>query len=383
LVDDPLAALAALARAWRRRVGARVVGITGSNGKTSTKDMIATALAVRLRVHRTDGNLNGQIGVPLTLLACPHDAQVIVLEMGISVPGEMARLCAIAAPDIAVITMIGEAHLAQFGTVERIAAEKWGIVQALPPGGLAVLPYDCPPLAGRSLPVGVRVRTFGEDLGADVRMTAYEQTATGARALLPDAGMELILPVAGRHLATNALAALVVADELGVVRAEAVAALRRLQLTGARMAMMRDDRGRIWINDAYNSAPASVLAALAVLRDLPVGRRIAVLGDMLELGEESVRMHEQIGRAAALAGVDDLLSIGVYAVHVASGASAPQAQVAVSIAADVDDARPQLERLLAAADGNCAVLVKGSRKLALERLVAAFVGEPGRRGASG
>jgi UDP-N-acetylmuramoyl-tripeptide--D-alanyl-D-alanine ligase len=383
LVDDTLRALAALARAWRLRVGARVVGITGSNGKTSTKDMIAAALASRWRVHRTAGNLNGQIGVPLTLLACPRDAQVIVLEMGISVPGEMARLCATAVPDIAVITMIGEAHLAQFGSVDGIAREKWGIVQSLRSGGLAVLPHDCPPLANRPLPEGVRVRTFGEDAGADVRMSAYAQTATGSRALLPDAGMELRLPVAGRHLATNALAAIAVADELGVARADAVTALRRVELTGARMEMVRDKRGRIWINDAYNSAPASVQAALTVLSELPVRRRIAVLGDMLELGEESARMHAQIGRAAALARVDDLLCIGAYAADIADAARATQANVAVCATADVAAARKELERLLDGADGDCAVLVKGSRKLALETLVAAFVDETGRRGASG
>jgi UDP-N-acetylmuramoyl-tripeptide--D-alanyl-D-alanine ligase len=332
-VDDPLAALGALAREWRRELGARVVAITGSTGKTSTKDLLAAMLAPHLRVVATHANLNTEIGLPLTILAAPQGTEVLVLEMAMRGAGQIAELVAIAEPDVGVITNIGPVHLELLGSIEAVAAAKAELVRDLRPGATAVLPAH-EPLLEAHLRDDVTIVRFGDDEP------------------LPD-GLEL--PFTSRHMLLNARAAVAAARALGVEpggRVEvALSAMRgqRIELPGA-IAV---------VNDCYNANPMSMRAALDDLAVSAGGRRVAVLGDMLELGPDELRFHAEIGDHARASGVELLITVGPLAREMRGDHAVDTAAQAAELVGDL--VRP-----------GDTVLVKASRGVGLEVVAEAL-----------
>ena len=288
MVPDTIRALGALARFHRRRFTLPVVAVTGSTGKTSTKEMIAAVGAVRRRVARTAGNWNNEIGLPLTLLELGSDDELLVVEMGMRGPGQIGELAAIAEPVIGVVTNIGLTHLELLGTQEAIAEAKGELVQALPPGGTAVLNGDDPRCLALAARTKARVLRFGLGPDADVRAIALRHFAEGSRFTLAAPGWpetEINLAVPGQHYIVNALAAAAVAVALSCHPEDVGGGLAGFGLERGRGATIATEQGWTVIDDTYNASPASVGAALAVLGARPAaGRRIAVLGDMLELG---------------------------------------------------------------------------------------------------
>jgi UDP-N-acetylmuramoyl-tripeptide--D-alanyl-D-alanine ligase len=350
VADDPLAGLQALARAWRRELGARVVGITGSTGKTTTKDLLAAMLRQdgERRVVASAQNLNTEIGLPLTILAAPAETEVLVLEMAMRGAGQIAELAAIAEPDVGVIVNVGPVHLELLGSVEAVAAAKAELLVDLRPGATAVLPAD-EPLLQAFHRADLRIVTFGA--GGDVA----------------DLG-DLELPFRSAHMRTNALAALAAARAVGAEPHGpldvTLSALRgqRIELPGEILV----------IDDCYNANPMSMRAALDDLAasSSASGRRVAVLGDMLELGPDQARFHEQIGAYAADRDVDVLVAVGPLAA--AMGERFGGEQHAVPGAAEAAALAREIVR-----PGDT-VLVKGSRAVGLEvvceRLQAQFAG---------
>lgn len=344
--DDPLAALQRLATAWRRALGARVVGITGSTGKTSTKDVLAAMLAPHRAVTATRANYNTEIGLPLTVLEAPPATEVLVLEMAMRGAGQIAQLAAIAQPDVGVVVNVGPVHLEQLGSIEGVADEKAALLRALCHGATAVVPAGEALLAARTAE-GVSTVTFGP--GGDV-------------AELPE-GLEL--DFASAHMRLNALAALGAARAVGVEpegRIDvALSALRgqRRELPG----------GVVVIDDCYNANPMSMRAALDDLAATAPGRRVAVLGDMLELGGDEAAFHRAIGEHARERGVGVLVTVGPLAAAMGEGVG-DGAQVHPT--ADAAQAATLVRALVAPGD---TVLVKGSRGVGLEVVARTLAGE--------
>jgi UDP-N-acetylmuramoyl-tripeptide--D-alanyl-D-alanine ligase len=345
--EDPLAGLQALARAWRRALGARVIGITGSTGKTSTKDILAGMLEPHRPTYASRANFNTEIGLPLAILEAPPETEVLVLEMAMRGAGQIAELCAIAEPDVAIVVSLGPVHLEQMGSLEAIAAEKAALIAALPAGGTAIVP------AGEALLEPHRRSdvdwvTFGP--GGDVRWEGEEIAADGERVALE-------LPFSQPHNLVNALAAVAAARAVGVVPAGSV----EVAFSGLRGEEVELDwpGGAVRIvNDCYNANPMSMRAALDHLAATAPGRRVAVLGDMLELGPEERAFHEEVGRQAAEAGVEVLVTVGPRALAMAGVFEGEAHPVA-----DAAEAAALLPELV---QGGDTVLVKGSRGVALE-----------------
>lgn len=379
-VPDTLRALGDLAAHHRRRMPARVVAITGSNGKTTTRQMTAAIAAERWRVLSTAGNQNNLIGLPLTLLGLAPGDEVAVVELGMSRAGEIRRLAEIAAPEIGVVTNIGPAHLEGVGGIAGVVAAKAEIFEGIMPEGTAVLNADdavTPALAaGWS---GKRV-SFGLSAAADVRAERIERAESGAAftlALADGGRVRVRLPWLGEHNVRNALAAAAAAACLGA-DADQIAA----GLAAARPAAMRFEIGTFppgvtVVNDAYNANPASMRAALAAFAQLAgAGRRALVLGDMLELGPVAPEAHRELGVAAAESDPALLLAVGAFSGQVAAGAhAAGLAPAAIATAPDAAAAAAVLAEWLRPGD---LVLLKGSRGVGLERVLtrlAAAAGE--------
>ncbi len=365
-VDDGLAALQRLAAAWRRRFDPLVVGITGSVAKTSTKEATATVLAQARRVLRSEGNENNEIGLPLTLLRLERDHDVAVLEMGMYVPGEIAELAAIALPEIGIVTAVRGVHLERAGSIDAIERGKGQLVEALPATGTAILNADDGRVRRMSSRTRARVLTYGFDPGADV--SASHVTPAGLDGMrfalrLPGASAPLRVasPGLGRHAVHNGLAAAAAGVAAGLAPSDIAAGLQ--QGWGA---PHRDEVRRIgeWvaIDDTYNASPDSMAAALDLLATLP-GRRIAVLGEMLELGPESEALHRSVGERAPGC-VDLLVPLGDGARPIGEGAlGAGMPPQRVRALPDFDAALEVLPSLLRAGD---VVLFKASRGLGMD-----------------
>ncbi len=353
---DPLAALAALARGWRRALGADVVGVTGSVGKTTTKELVAAMIAGRRPVVASRANFNTEIGLPLEVLAAPAGTEVLVLEMAMRGFGQIAELASIAEPDVGLITNIGPVHLEQVGSLDGVARAKSELLTALPAGGTAVVPAGEARLAPW-LREDLEVVTFGA--GGDVRLDGDAIVAHGER-------LDLELPFTAAYLRVNALAAAAAALAVGV-RPQGRLDVAPPPLRGERIAL---PSGAELINDCYNASPLSMRAALDDLAAQdPAGRRVAVLGDMLELGADEERLHREVGEHAARSGVELLVAVGPRA-RATAAAFEGETRAVPDAAAAADAARELLRR------GDL-VLVKGSRGVGLEVVAERLVGEAG------
>ena len=375
-VADTLRALQDLARAVRHASGARVVAITGSAGKTTTKDAIAAVLGARYRVVKNRGNLNNHLGLPISLVELRTAPDVAVMELGMNHAGEIRVLVDIARPDVRVWTNVGDAHIGYFGSREAIADAKAEILEQAGPETVLVCNADDPLVMARAAAFAGRVVTFGESASAEVRATAVEDRGVNgivAEVATPAGALRLSMALPGRGHLSNALAATAVGVELGVPLEAIAARLAALAPADHRGAVLRTPAGVTVLDDSYNSSPAALHRALDVLAaSRPPGRRIAVLGEMLELGDRSLALHDECGRAAAAAGVERLVAIGgeaaarLAAAAVAAGLPAAavthlatSAEAAVLVASDV-----------VAGD---LVLVKGSRGVRTEVVVARLV----------
>jgi len=367
-VPDSLAALHALASAWRDRLALKAVCITGSSGKTSTKEFTAAVLSVRYRVTKTEGNLNNHIGLPLSILAATMADDVAVWEIGMNHPGEIAPLAQLARPDLAIITNIGVAHIEYMGSREAIAQEKGTLAEAVGPQGAVVLPSAddfTPALAQRTR---ARVVQAGIDTGA-VTATDIVMDAASSHFNLQAYGetAPVRLPTPGRHMVANALLAAAAGLEFGLSLEECAEGLAEARLTGGRLTT-RHIRGVTVLDDTYNANPDSMEAALATLGSVPApGRRIAVLGRMGELGDHASAGYQRIGRAAAKS-ADTLIAVGAETVALTETARASGLKE-VHETSDTEEAAGLLRKF--AREGDI-VLVKGSRAARMERVIQNF-----------
>jgi UDP-N-acetylmuramoyl-tripeptide--D-alanyl-D-alanine ligase len=370
-VDSSQRALRALAERLRDAHPIPAVGITGNVGKTTAKEATAAAIGARFRVLKTAASFNNEIGVPLTFLGIEPSHEAAVIELGFYVPGEIADLCALVRPKVGAITRIPEVpvHFARTPSVDAIAAGKAELIESLPQGGLALLNADDPRVRALASRTRARVVLFGESEDAALRATDVQAGGLdGLRFVATYEGMraDVRVPLPGRHVVVAALVALGSAVALGVPLDEAALALASLEQPRHRMEIRRGD-GLTVIDDSYNASPAAVLAALAVLRPVKA-RRVAVIGDMLELGALSADAHEEVGREAARS-ADVLIGVGPLAETAVSAARRAGLKDTHTVA-DGAEALILLKRLQRPGD---VILVKGSHSLALDRVADALV----------
>ncbi len=370
IVKDSLKALQQLAAYWRRKFTCEVIGVTGSVGKTTTKETIASVLVQRFRTLKSEGNYNNEIGLPLTLLRLDPSYEKVVLEMGMYALGEIAELASIARPRIGVVTKVSRTHLERLGTIERIAQAKAELVEALPADGVAILNGDDPLIRPMAAKTKARVIYYGLDPGCDIWASDVESHGLeGISFLIHHCGQSIRaqLPSLGRHNVYTALAAAAVGLVEGESWDEIVAGLRGLSVQ-LRLLAVPGMKGTTIIDDTYNSSPTSSLAALNLLDELE-GRKIAVLGDMLELGSFEEEGHRIVGRKAAEV-VAKLIAVGPRGRIIGEEAlRSGMKEEDVLFAADNAQAIEHLNRILAPGD---LILVKGSRGMRMEEIVAAL-----------
>ena len=364
LASDTRRALATLAREWRKACGTTVVGITGTVGKTSTKELTAELLSAFFHTHRSKENFNSLEGLPLALMSLRSDHQVSVLEMAMDRKGEIRALCEIATPRVGVVLNIGATHAEKVGSIEEIAEEKLSLPRSLPTQGTAILNADDPRVAAGATGLAARVLTFGESPDADLRATEVEDRGFEGTAFTVTLGSRRVRtssPLPGRHLLPAALAALATAVTLGVDLREAAETLPGLRVRG-RLRVHRATGGWQILDDSYNSSPASLEGALRLVARLE-GRRVALLGPMAELGQYSDAEHRRLGKVAA-ACADLLVVVGEAARPLAESAAEEGARV--QWFADKEEAAAWLAPRLRAGD---LLLLKGSRSAALEAVI--------------
>lgn len=374
-VNDSLAGLQTTAKFWRAQLNLRVIGITGSVGKSTTKELVSEVLCMRYRTLRNPGNLNNEIGLPLTILRLGPGYERAVLEMGFYVPGEIAFLCDIAKPQVGVVTNIGTVHAERAGSQEVIARGKAELIQSLPPSpiGTAILNYDDPWVKGMASLTSARVIFYGLDPDAD--LWADEIVSDGLEGIqfqlhYQDETLRLRVPLIGQHSVHTALRAAAVGLSEGLTWAEIVTGLRYSH-TQLRLVAVHTPSGALLLDDTYNASPESTLAALNLLADLS-GRKVAVLGDMLELGQYEQQGHEKVGvRAAEVA--DELVAFGERAQLIQEAAlNAGMEPEKVRHFIRMDDVVEYLKNTLH--DGDVA-LIKGSHGLRMDRIVTALEAE--------
>lgn len=369
-VDDPLMAVQRLAVYHRRQLAPTVVGVTGSVGKTSTKEVAAAVLSRRYRTLKSKRSFNSEATLPTTLLRLAGDHQVAVLEMGMWAPGEIRFLADIARPHVGIVTNVGPSHLERMGSLEAIANAKAELPESLPPDGVCILNADDPLVAAMADRTRARVFTYGRSAGADLRAESVEGFGLGGIAFTAHhagASVALRLPTVGRHSVYAALAAASAGLVLGLSWHEIAEGLSDPE-AHPRVNVVAAPGGVTLIDDTYNAAPSSTLAALDLLADLP-GRKLAVLGDMLELGSAERRGHHEVGRRAAEV-AEALVTVGPRGAWIADAAREAGMPAAQIVACATNEAAvAALRPLLREGDY---VLVKGSRGMEMEHIVAAL-----------
>lgn len=379
VVDDTLFALGELARRHRERLPARVVGITGSNGKTTTKELIYDVVSRRFSAEKSRGNFNNLIGLPMMLLSMDEGCEVIVVELGMNTPGEMKRLVSIAGPDIGVVTNIGPVHLEGVGSIEGVYREKREMFLALPEEGAAVFEADGPFSDDLRRDTTARCITFGFDAQADVRAGRIEERgdgATGVDFVVPEGSFEAVFHIPGRHNLKNALAALAVGSALGVdvdAMKDAIEASRPVSM---RMELVETKAGVVVLNDSYNANPVSMKAALEYLAlesRRRGGRLLAAVGDMLELGDYAREGHESVGRVATREGYEKLFILGDHSMDVARGAVDEGMKKAEIKTYEKGDRKTLIDELLGEVRPGDCVMIKGSRGMRMEQVAGALL----------
>ncbi|MGI9172172.1 MAG: UDP-N-acetylmuramoyl-tripeptide--D-alanyl-D-alanine ligase [Chthoniobacterales bacterium] len=372
-VNDTLSGYQQIAANYRKSLPLKVIAITGSNGKTSTKDFVAAVLARRFRVTKTEGNFNNHVGLPRTILEASSSDQIAVWELGMNHRGEIAALAAIAQPDVGLITNIGIAHIGFMGSREAIAEEKGALAVALGREGSLILTGDDEFSAALAKRTAAKVILAGVKNGT-VRAEDIRQTASGSEFTILEGAhrCRAQLPVPGLHMVQNALLAIAAGRVFGLSIEECAAGLAGAPLTQARL-QLREIRGVQFLDDSYNANPESMKAALRTLVELETeGRRIAVLGQMSELGLESERGHAEVGEAAATLRIDHLVTIGKVAAKISDAAEA----AGLLGTTNVDTAEAAAEWLVERANAGDLILVKGSRSARTERVLDSFAHQP-------
>ena len=374
LVGSTSEALMRLAADERAAMHARVVGITGANGKTSTKDLAHAVVAARHRVHASPGSFNNEVGLPMTLLSAPPDTEVVVAEMGARRLGDVKLLSGVARPDVVVVTNVGVAHMEIFGSWTSIVEASAEPIDALTPSGVAILNADDPVVIGYADRAPGRVVTFGTHVAADVRgvdVTLDRDGRAAFRLVAGGAEVPISLAVPGEHMVSNALAAVAIGLELGVDPAEAAAALGAARVSRWRMETFSTDRGVRVLNDAYNANPESTAAALRTARWIAGdGRLVAVLGEMAELGSIAADEHDRVGELAARVRVDRLVTVG-DAAHAIARAAIREGMDPGDVAS-YDTAEEAAADVRGIAEDGDLVLCKGSRVAGLEAVAEAL-----------
>jgi UDP-N-acetylmuramoyl-tripeptide--D-alanyl-D-alanine ligase len=368
-VDDTLVAYQKIAAGYRRSLALKVIAITGSNGKTSTKDFLAAALGRRFRVTKTEGNFNNHVGLPRTMLEASAQDEVAVWEIGMNHPGEIAVLAQLAAPDVGIITNVGIAHIEFMKTREAIAQEKGALAEVIGPEGTVVLNADDP--YSRAIAERTRAKIiFAGTNGGSVCATDISQSASGSEFTILEGAhrCRAQLPVPGLHMIQNALLAVAAGRVFGMSIEDCAAGLASAPLTKARL-QIKEIHGVQFIDDSYNANPESMKAALATLVELETeGRRIAVLGQMSELGAESERGHREVGETAAELEIDQLIVIGETAAAIAHASR----DAGLKNSTAVGSASEAADLLAKSASAGDLVLVKGSRSARTELVLEEF-----------
>jgi UDP-N-acetylmuramoyl-tripeptide--D-alanyl-D-alanine ligase (EC 6.3.2.10) len=377
-VDSAAGALQKLAQVRRQELGAKVTGVTGSNGKTTTKDMIAAVLSQKYKVYKNIENQNNELGLPLTILNAPADTEILVLEMGMRGLNEIQALCEIAQPDIGVITNIGITHLELLGTQENIVKAKWELIASLPAAGRAVLNaedlYSCQKAQSNqtsALYYGLHGKYHLPDVqGQNLRKsgalgTAFTVTYAGQRT-------EVELPLPGDHNVLNALAALTVGIEWGISLEAGALGLARLEISKMRLEVLEGIYNSVIISDVYNANPVSMQASLSILKERAGGKpTLAILGEMYELGSNSQIGHQEVGETAAKLGISRLITVGLMAEDIARGArNAGFPDQSLQICATLEEAIQKAIKVLEDFKFGTWVLIKGSRGMKLEEITA-------------
>lgn len=402
-VESGLKAIQALAKAWRQELGAKVVGITGSNGKTTTKDMVAAVLSQKYRVHKNLENQNNELGLPLTILNAPDKTEILVLEMGMRGLGQIAFLCEIAQPDLGVITNIGTTHLELLGTQANIAKAKWELIEALPETGVAVLnsedewsvkqatntqrcffyglkgKYHKPDLQGINLaPFGTlgtrfQVRYLGQRDGSFVPVGQGGSFAMPNLAGMDKEEVTVELPLPGEHNVLDALAALSIGLLCQVPLAEGCRGLREMELSRMRLELQPGIYGSTLISDVYNANPTSMKASLQVLKERGGNYTLAILGEMYELGSSSAQGHYEVGQAVAELGISELIAVGEMAGEIARGAlDKGMAPDKIHFFSERATAISKAQAILAGNSPGAWVLIKASRGMKMEEVTKAL-----------
>ncbi|WP_062350837.1 UDP-N-acetylmuramoyl-tripeptide--D-alanyl-D-alanine ligase [Bacillus kwashiorkori] len=374
IVDDTLKSLQELARKYREELEVKVVGVTGSNGKTTTKDILAELLSIQYKTQKTIGNFNNHIGLPLTILGLDKDTEVAVLEMGMDDFGQIDFLTNMAKPDAAIITNIGEAHLQELGSRKGIAKAKMEILNGLREDGLFVYPGE-EPLISEQLSTRKhdwKTLTFGKDPTNDFYIKQFTMKENGSEFHINQSMESFFLPVLGEYNVLNALACICVAQEWGVKYEQMNAAFQKLRLTQMRMELMKGLNGSTILNDAYNASPTSMKAVIQLVTDLQgYDKKILVLGDMLELGEQEAHFHQQVGKSIDKNEIDLLYTYGKLAAHIAEGAK--QNKLSPNKIHTFTNKQGLIEHLKNQLEDGTIVLVKASRGMRLEEVVLSII----------
>jgi len=367
-VKDTYESLVRIGVSWRDCMDLKVVAVTGSVGKTTTREMVATALSAGYRTFRTAKNYNSDIGVPIMLSLLSSKDEAAVLELGMSDFGEMEKIARMTRPDVAVITNIGVAHIAQLKTRENICSEKLSVTKGMLPGSLLILNGDDDLLSNVDESIGYQILFYGLGKHNDYRAenVVFEEGCTSFDAICPGGKVSVKLPVTGTHMVMNALAALAVAEHFGIERAVAAKALSEFKAFSGRQQIYPVGNFKV-IDDTYNASPDSMRAALGVLTSLPCsGRRIAVLSNMLELGEDELMYHRQVGGFAGDLAIDEMICVGGLAEQIGKAASEKNSSLTVSYFSANEEAASYLKKHISTGD---LLLFKGSNSTRIGQII--------------